>query len=789
MCSLWILTNRLFFYIIISFMKKKLTSVLQKTYTLKVALMIVALLVFDAAVLGLAIHRRSDSNKGPEAVIETTPAPTPVSTTPAASAPEPTPEPITVYTSMLKIPNDRAEYKADDPDEGFTSEWVPSFDESNAYVDTANTFETIVANVGATGSSITSATVSRWGIPFESGKTYHLFLNASSSIPRKIQLRAYNGDTGAGFGSTALSLTQDMQYFEWNFTVPSGAGGYNGVLSFDLGNNGITDSHTVTIHALRIIGNDDNEAVRVNQLGYLTTEQKRCTFIYSCGDLFDVVNADTNAIAYSGAIVHRTQDAYTGETNYYGDFTNLQVPGTYFIRTQSGLISQPFVINGDPYSVLQSSAIRMLSYQRCGSELGEWAGEAAHPGCHTADANFYLTDMWVNVTGGWHDAGDFGRYVSTGTKAVNDLMLAYLTAPDEFTDEIGGPDSGNGIADILDEARYEMEFLLKMQMDDGSVFCKATSSGFPPDNTAPEADQLPVLLFAPDTVSTADAEGSFAIAAMAFREIDPDFANRCLEAARKADKYLAGHRDYTLTMNPPDISAGQYLDDSDRDARFTAKMALYAATGETGFLEDARDIYNDDRDAVINSVSWKNNGIFGVYLFLTSPNGETDDPEFYQTMMDELRDTADHLCNIANGSGYNVANTLYEWGSNSFVANCGIVLAMAYDITGDQKYEQMAIEQLNYILGKNCLDYCFVSGFGTRSPKNQHNRLTIAKQTMIEGALSGGPDASREDDIMEAMPWETPVAKMYADDHRSFSTNEVAVYYNSALIYLITAIE
>ena len=777
-------------------MKKNMKSVLQKTYGLKVAGMIAALLVFDAAVLGTGIFRASGRTRETDtaAVIEPTPLTTaepeqtPVPETTPLPTPEPTPEPITVYTSLLNLPHDRTGYKAEDPDAGYVSEWVPAYEEP-AYLETANTFETIVANVSATGNSVTSATVSRRGIPLESGKTYHLFLNASSSVPRKIQVRAYNGDTGTGFGTTTLSLTQDLQYFEWNFKVPAGAGGYNGVVSFDLGNNGITDSHTVTVHALRIIGQDDNEAVRVNQLGYLTTEQKRCTFIYSCGDLFDVVNAETNAIAYSGAIVHRTEDPYTGETDYYGDFSNLQVPGTYFIRSQSGLISQQFVINGDPYSALQSSAIRMLSYQRCGSELGEWAGAAAHAGCHTADANFYLTDMWVNVTGGWHDAGDFGRYVSTGTKAVNDLMLAYLTAPDEFTDEIGGPDSGNGIPDILDEARYEMEWLLKMQMEDGSVFCKVTSSGFPDDFTSPEADGLQQLLFAPDTVSTADAEGSYALAAMTFRETDSAFAERCLEAARKADKYLAGHPDYKLTMNPPGVTAGQYLDDSDRDARFTAKMAIYAATGETGFLDDAKAIYEEDAAAVINSVSWKNNGIFGVYLFLTSPNGKTDNPEFYQTMLKELKNIAEHLCGMADSSAYNVANTLYEWGSNSYVANYGIVLAMAYDMTGDQKYEQTAIEQLNYILGKNCMDYCFVSGFGTRSPKNQHNRLSISKKTMIEGALSGGPDASREDDIMEAMAWETPPAKMYVDDYRSYSTNEVAVYYNSSLVYLIAAIE
>ena len=767
---------------------KKRTFKTTDRYNLKIGVLIAALLVFDAAVLGFGIHRsRKGDSKDSSTAAVLTPIPTAEPSSSSEPTPEPSEEPIKTYESLLNVSNERTGYTAENPNDGFTSEWMPSFDE-NAYVDTANTPETIVANVSATGSSVTSACVSRWGIPMESGKSYHIFLNASSSIPRNIQMRAFNGDTGVTFGTTSLPLTGDLQYFEWSFTVPAGAGGYDGVLSFDLGNNGITDAHTVTIDALRIIGQDDNEAVRVNQLGYFPSEQKRCTFIYSCGDLFDVVNAETNEIVYTGGIVGRTEDMYTGEIDYYGDFTNLRVSGTYFIRSQNGLISQPFRIDSDPYSVLQSAALKMLSYQRCGIELTDWAGGLAHPACHIQDANFYLTDVMKNVTGGWHDAGDFGRYVSTGTKAVNDLMLAYLTSPDEFTDDIGGPDSGNGIPDVLDEARFEMEWLLKMQIDDGSVYCKATSAGFPEDTVAPENDALPMLLFAPDTVSTADAAGSFAIASMAFRETDAAFADRCLEAAMKADNYLNHHRDYKLTVNPPDVSAGQYLDDADSDARFTYKMALYAATHKTGYLEDAADIYHDD-SKVINSVSWKNNGIFGAYLFLTSPSAEEDDPELYKEILESLVAAADALCGTAGGSAYGVSNTLYEWGSNSFVANNGIILAMAFDVTGEQKYEQTAIEQLNYLLGKNSLDYCFVSGFGTRSPKSQHNRLTIAKNLMMEGAMSGGPDASREDKVTAAMAEGTPPAKMYADDHRSYSTNEVAVYYNSALVYLIAAIE
>ena len=761
-------------------------------YTVKVAALLVFLLIFDIAVLGIGIHRTASKHQnetaGTAAVITPIPtsAPTKMPDESAEPTPTPTPEPIPVYESMLNISHDRTEYEAADPDEGFVSEWGVSFNEP-AYLETNNTYETINASISHTGSALSDASVSRWGIPMESGKTYSVFINASSSLPRTIRMRAYNGSTGVEYGATNLPLTSDLQYFEWSFSVPAGAGGYDGVFSFDLGNNGISEAHNVTIHAFRIIGNDDNAAVRTNQLGYYTTEQKRCTFIYSCGDLFDVVNAETNAIAYSGAIVHRTEDSYTGETNYYGDFTNLRVPGTYFIRSQNGLVSLPFTIGSDPYAALAKSALRMLSYQRCGLDLGDWAGALAHPACHLKEANLYYTDVLAWTIGGWHDAGDFGRYVSTGAKAVNDLLLAYMTAPDEFDDNIEGPDSGNGIPDILDEARFELEWLLRMQEEDGGLFNKVTSSGFPDDFTAPESDALPLYLFAADTVSTADAEGSFALAAMAFKEIDPAFAQTCLEAAEKADHYLRVNPDYRLTTNPMGVSAGQYLDDADNDARFTAKMALYAATEDTSYLQEAKEIYEADGNAV-NSVTWKNNGMFGAYIFLTSDNGETDDPEFYQVIMKTLLNHADHLIELSKGSAYGISNTLYEWGSNSYVANEGIILAMAYDITGEQIYEQTAIEQLNYLLGKNSLGYCFVSGFGNKSPSHQHNRLTLSKHASMEGAMSGGPDASREDDITEAMAADTPAAKMYVDDYRSYSTNEVAVYYNSALLYLLTAI-
>ena len=463
-------------------------------------------------------------------------------------------------------------------------------------------------------------------------------------------------------------------------------------------------------------------------------------------------------------------------------------PGPYYIRSQNGLVSHPFVIARDPFTDLRNSALKMLSYQRCGTALGEWAGGLAHAECHNRPVNLVYTDSLFDLSGGWHDAGDYGRYVKTGAKAVNDLMLAYMTAPELFGDDTGGPDSGNGIPDILDEARYEMEWLLKMQEEGGTVFSKVVTQSFPDDTVAPEDDGGVLFAIGADTISTADAGGSYAIASIVFRDVDSDFADRCLEAAEKAHRYLRSHPDVTYSMNPTDFSAGQYLDSDDKDARFTLEMGLYAATGETDYLDEAKDLYNDEEFNVINGVTWDKNGGYGAYLFLACSNGEKDDNKFYETIRDELKAMADNLLGQAEGNSYNTVNGLYAWGSNSTTANYGIVLAMAYDFTGEQAYLQTAVEQLNYLLGKNSLDMCFVSGFGTFSPRNQHNRLSLSKGTLMTGAMSGGPDASREDNVTKALPQDLPVAKIYADDKNSYSTNEIAIYYNSALLYLLTAV-
>ena len=759
-----------------------------RSVEINVTAVIVCLLAADVLVAGAMLFdcagkKPADTPESP--VLTAIPASTAIPSAPPEVSREPV-EDASHDHPLLNVKYEKEAFQpVDDGLAGFSSAWHASGDETG-YVEVSSIYDTIQATVSSPGSRPVSAVVSQEGIPFENGKNYAVCVHVSSSNGGSLNIVASNADTGAEFARGTVNLSPDLTYYELPFTANDTS--YNGRVSFELGGGMVPANTVVTINGTRILGEDDNAAVRTNQIGYVSTDQKRCTFIYKCGDLFDLVNAETKEIVYCGPIVYGRDNGDTGEYDYYGDFSMFREPGTYYIRSQNGLVSHPFVIARDPFTDLRNSALKMLSYQRCGTALGEWAGGLAHAECHNRPVNLVYTDSLFDLSGGWHDAGDYGRYVKTGAKAVNDLMLAYMTAPELFGDDTGGPDSGNGIPDILDEARYEMEWLLKMQEEGGTVFSKVVTQSFPDDTVAPEDDGGVLFAIGADTISTADAGGSYAIASIVFRDVDSDFADRCLEAAEKAHRYLRSHPDVTYSMNPTDFSAGQYLDSDDKDARFTLEMGLYAATGETDYLDEAKDLYNDEEFNVINGVTWDKNGGYGAYLFLACSNGEKDDNKFYETIRDELKAMADNLLGQAEGNSYNTVNGLYAWGSNSTTANYGIVLAMAYDFTGEQAYLQTAVEQLNYLLGKNSLDMCFVSGFGTFSPRNQHNRLSLSKGTLMTGAMSGGPDASREDNVTKALPQDLPVAKIYADDKNSYSTNEIAIYYNSALLYLLTAV-
>ena len=460
------------------------------------------------------------------------------------------------------------------------------------------------------------------------------------------------------------------------------------------------------------------------------------------------------------------------------DFSELTEPGYYYVYTNEGA-SYTFFIEADPYTDIFRDTVLMLYRQRCGIEL-ENNGEFDHPACHTGGAIVYGSEKssTVDVSGGWHDAGDYGRYTVSTAKTIADLLLSY-TDFGVSDDDMGIPESGNGVPDILDEARVGLDWMLKMQdPETGGVYHKVTCEVFP-ETVAPQ-DETDQLVLSPISVTaTGDFAAILAKAAVVYKDIDPEFSETALSAAEKAWDYLDSLESFTGFHNPKGIVTGEYPDTSTLDERYWAAVELYLAGVDKtkAFIDDTKP--GDFKEGL----GWADIGYYADYDLALS-----EDTELAEIGKSRIVEKADEMVNQSKNTGYNLCfGSGFDWGSNMRVANDGMLLYMAAIVTGESSYSELAGYQLDYLLGTNALGYCFVTSYGTLCPENPHHRPSQVAGMAVPGMLVGGPDKNLDDPYAIAVLQEESAAMSYVDNAQSYSTNEVTIYWNSPLIYLLAA--
>lgn len=617
------------------------------------------------------------------------------------------------------------------------------------------------------------------GIQLLKDTTYHISFDAKASDTATVNVNIINADTQEVLATQSFEINKELSSYSFDYMMDKDSI-WNARLSFGIQSS--KADYSIELEHIFIKSSVTNNAIKVNQVGFEAEDYKSCTFSYNQGDYFRIVNVETGAIVYESAILDEKQNTYANEINYLGYFEEFNTPGTYRIESQTGGTSHDFTIGTDIFVNLFKDSLKFFSIQRCGYQLdSNLFGDYAHDPCHTAPAIYIdKPDQTGDVSGGWHDAGDYGRYVQTGVKALNDLLFAYMSNPESFSDDVGIGESGNGVPDILDEARYELEWLFKMQADFGGIYGKAVTGNLPGD-IAPDEDTQQVYILSAETTTTGAFVGAAALASELYKDFDPEFAQECKDRALRAWDYLV-NTGTTILENPAGINAGLYRDDSDLDERYYAAMALWYITQEKNYLEIARSYLNQDIYCG-TGLNYLDVGMYGSYLYLQHPNAKNDG--LYEVLKGLIIEGANQALSNAQGEGYNSSITSYGWGSNGDVANNGILMMMAYDMTGEEEYRNYAIEQLNYLLGKNSLDMSFVIGYGTNYPANPHHRISKARNLTLTGALVGGPNSSRDDTVIQAFGSDVPAAKMYSDQYLSYSTNEVAIYWNSALVHLL----
>ncbi|MCH5259308.1 MAG: glycoside hydrolase family 9 protein [Lachnospiraceae bacterium] len=529
-------------------------------------------------------------------------------------------------------------------------------------------------------------------------------------------------------------------------------------------------------------------AIYCNQVGYLPQSRKMA--VMTAGEKFQVIRVEgtSEQTVFNGTARDAGPDKASGDHVHVADFSEIRQEGLYYVQNDAGEKSHRFGIGQDIYRALQRDMTKALYYQRCGCALeAEYAGEYTHSCCHTDDAVLW-TDRSVvkEVRGGWHDAGDFGRYISPAAVAVAHLLYAYQLFPTSFEESLNIPESGNGVPDVLNECRYELEWMLKMQDEEGGAYHKLTTERHP-DFIMPEEDKDQFYLFPVSSMATADYAASMALASRVYRAFDGAFADKLFDAAFRAWGWLEKYPQYVGFKNPDGCNTGEYDDICDLDERLWAAAEMLVTTGEQKYQEKLTELLKEDLTKT--DFGWTDVSGFAALAILTDASHKADD-DSVRDLRGAVLAEADRLVSVAGQSGYGVAMEPedYVWGSNMVVLNRGMLLVLAALITEqNEEYEQTALAQMNYLLGTNAVDYSYVTGHGEHAYMHPHNRPTECDgiELPMPGWVSGGPFKTPADPIgIERIKAGTPPMKCYVDHASCYSLNEITIYWNSPAVFV-----
>ncbi|MGN0145224.1 MAG: glycoside hydrolase family 9 protein [Clostridium sp.] len=632
---------------------------------------------------------------------------------------------------------------------------------------------------------------------YKNGK-YRLKFDINSTVDRSIYYSIQlNRDDYRAYVGDIVDINNDVKTVSVDFTMKDENDLFPR-LTFNLGNIDGTElpPHTVTIDNVSLVLLDgsgieyddekpkEEQKIVLNQLGYKPDENKKAVFRVPTEDrVFKVVKDDTGETVYEGQIYGEMNNETAGENDRFGDFSKLKTPGTYRIETDSLGTSFKFDIGENVYDNAFKDAVRFFYTQRCGVELPEeYAGIWKHDKCHTSPARIYGTHKMIDVSGGWHDAGDYGRYVVASSKAIADLLSAYDDNKTAFGDDFNIPESGNGIPDVLDEVKLQLEWMLKMQEPtSGGVYHKVTCANFP-GFVKPEEETDELIVCPISTTATADFAAVMAMGYENFKDIDSELAHKCLAAGERAWNYLENTPNSGGFKNPPEISTREYEDSDDSDERYWAAAQLFKATGKEKYDKAFKKILSDD--GLKTGYGWASVGNYGTMAYLSA---EGADKNVCGYIKNKVIDMANEIVSKSKNDGYNVSiGDNYCWGSNLEVTNNGIFLTKAYEITQNPEYLEYAKEHLNYCFGKNSVGMSYVTGYGSDAAKNPHHRPSIVEGQAIPGMLVGGPNKDLQDPYAKSLLKGKPAAQCYIDNKESYSTNEVDIYWNSPLVYLMS---
>jgi endoglucanase len=561
--------------------------------------------------------------------------------------------------------------------------------------------------------------------------------------------------------------------------------------------------------------------VLVNQVGY-PPGLGETAILKSDADApgpWELVDSSGQVVA-SGKTIPHGFDAASGEKVQAIDFSSFTRAGSGYVVRAMGATSHPFDIGPDVYRKLAVDALRYFYHSRSGTPIVmPYAGEArwTRPAGHPGDKNVPCApdagcDYSLDVSGGWYDAGDHGKYVVSGAVSAWTLMNVYERAKafgihDDIGEAANIPESRNGVPDVLDEARWELDFLMKMQVPEGKplagmVHHKIHDREWTGLATRPDEDKVPRFLRPVSTAATLDLAAAAAQCARIWKTIDPAFSARCLASARRAWIAAEAHPDIYAT-SADSVGGGPYEDSDVSDELYWAASELYVTTKEFAYFAKVAASpslhttpLDDKGDPTV--MTWQSVGMLGTISLALAPDAALKNER--SAARKKIFFIARGLLGTRGAQGYRVpfrpdAAGKYPWGSTSSVLNNAIVLGVEADFSGETGYVAAAEDALSYILGRNPMDQSYVTGYGARPLEHPHHRFWAHQANGLfpeppPGVLSGGPNSGLQDPYVKAagLAGCAPM-KCFVDHIEAWSVNEEAVNWNAPLVWVASFLD
>lgn len=535
-----------------------------------------------------------------------------------------------------------------------------------------------------------------------------------------------------------------------------------------------------------------------NQVGFITNAQKQVAITDIEGK--DVVFKDADGKAVFTTTAPKAQMwAPANEKASLVDFTEFTTPGTYDMYVGDEKVGHPVIISDSALEGVTKGALKFFYFQRSSTALEEeyagiYARAMGHPDTavryHSSTGHTTSIDSTFNGSKGWYDAGDYGKYIVNSGISTYTLLQLYQQNKEYFKDlNLNIPESKNDVPDILDEIRWNLDWMITMQDNDGGVFHKLTTKQFA-GMVMPEKGTAPRFAIGKGVEASWNFAAVMALAADIYAPFDSVFADTCAKAAVSARKWAYNHP-YDFYEQPSDVGTGTYTNASVWTIKLWANAELYRITGDEVFQDSMRTLKINRKKASVQG--WANDLMLEAFTVATNP--DIFDQEFVDTAKVMIFTLADKFIESLEGNGYGVAmtNDDFFWGSNGQAANKGMILIHAYILSKEEKYLNAAIGIADYLLGRNPLEKSYLTGFGVNPVMNPHHRPSQADgiEAPVPGMLSGGPNASasdigtcRNNYVVKDAP-----AKSYFDNSCSFASNEVAINWNAPFAYLVGSIQ